>query len=160
MGRSDMSNGEDRTGRRLDRPDLFFGLFLIAVALAATAATWKLRIGIAGNMGPGYMPRVITIGIAAFGLFFVLNALRRPFKTVERPQPRAIFGILASIAVFAVLAPTAGLAIATVATIVVAGLASRETRFVENLLFAIAMAACAVLLFIKGLSLPVPAWPW
>jgi hypothetical protein len=153
-----MNDGQ--AGRRLDVQDLLFGLFLIAVALGATAATWKLRIGTGANMGPGYMPRAIAVGIAAFGVFFVVRALLQPLQAVEPPQPRAIFGILAAVAAFAVLAPSAGLAIAALATVVIAGFASRETRFVENLLFAIAMATAAVLLFIKALSLPVPAWPW
>lgn len=151
---------DEQAGRRLDLQDLLFGLFLIAVALAATAATWKLRVGTGANMGPGYMPRAIAIGIAAFGIFFVVRALLQPFQAVEPPQARAVFGILASVAVFGLLAPKAGLAIATLATIVVAGFASRETRLVENLLFAVAMAVGAVLLFIKALALPVPAWPW
>jgi hypothetical protein len=150
----------DHGGCRLDLRDLLFGVFLIAVAVAATAATWKLRIGAAGNMGPGYMPRAISIGIAGFGLYFLVRSFLRPFQAIEPVQLRGVLGILASVAVFAVLAPTAGLAIATLATIVVAGFASAETRFIENLLFGIAIAAGAVLLFVKALNLPVPAWPW
>jgi len=154
-----MSEHEGRL-HRADLQDLLFGLFLVAVAIATTAATWKLRVGTAANMGPGYMPRALSLGILGFGLYFVVRGAVKPFQAIERPQPRAVFGILASVAVFALLAPTAGLAIATFATIVVAGFASTETRLVENLLFALAMAAGAVLLFIKALSLPVPAWPW
>lgn len=155
-----MSDGSPPARGRLDLQDLLFGLFLIAVALGATAATWNLRVGTGANMGPGYMPRAIAVGIAGFGLYFVVRALAKPFQAIEPPRPRAIVGILAAVAVFAVLAPTAGLAIATIATVVVAGFASRETRLIENLLFAVALAAGAVLLFIKALSLPVPAWPW
>lgn len=145
---------------RVDLQDLLFGVFLVAVAVAATAATWKLRIGVAGNMGPGYMPRAISVGIAGFGLYFIVRGLVRPFHGIEPVRLRGVIGILASVAVFAVLAPTAGLAIATLATIIVAGFASAETRFVENLAFGVAIAAGAVLLFVKTLNLPVPAWPW
>jgi hypothetical protein len=155
-----MTDGQQPAGRRFDFQDLLFGLFLIAVALAGTAATWKLRVGSGANMGPGYMPRAIAIGIAGFGIYFVVSALLRPFQAIEPPQPRSALSILASVAVFGVLAPTMGLFLATAATVIVAGVASRETRFIENFLFAVVMAAGAVLLFIKGLSLPVPAWPW
>lgn len=155
-----MTEGTPDRGGRLDLQDLLFGVFLIAVAVAATAATWKLRIGVAGNMGPGYMPRMIVIGIAGFGLYFIVRSLLQPFQGIEPVQLRGVFGILASVAVFAVLAPTAGLALATLATIVVAGFASAETKFVENVLFGVAIAAGAVLLFVKALNLPVPAWPW
>ncbi|MDQ2081868.1 tripartite tricarboxylate transporter TctB family protein [Xanthobacteraceae bacterium Astr-EGSB] len=155
-----MSDGEPQAGQRLNYQDLLFGLFMLAVAFGMTVATWKLRIGTAANMGPGYMPRAIAVGIAGFGIYFVVKSLLSQFKAVEPPQPRAVFGIVASVAVFGVLAPTMGLFLATLATVVVAGFASRETRFVENLLFGGAMAIGTVLLFIKGLSLPVPAWPW
>jgi hypothetical protein len=155
-----MSDGEPRSGRRLNYQDLLFGLFMLAVAFGMTAATWKLRIGNAANMGPGYMPRAIAVGIAGFGIYFVVKSLLSQFQAIEPPQPRAVFGIVASVAVFGVLAPTMGLFLATLATVVIAGFASRETRFVENLLFGGAMAIGTVLLFIKGLSLPVPAWPW
>jgi hypothetical protein len=154
------SEGPLPAPRRLDLQDLLFGAFLLAVDIAVTAATWKLRIGTAANMGSGYMPRALSLGIGAFGLYFVARAALRPFHAIEPPRPRAVFGILGSVAVFALLAPTAGLAVATLATIVVAGLGSAETRFLENLLFGVAMAIGAVLLFIKALSLPVPAWPW
>lgn len=147
-------------GRRLDLQDLYFGLFLVAVAAFVTATTWKLRIGAANNMGPGYMPRALAIGILAFGLFFIVRGLMSPHKGIEAPQWRSVFGITASVAIFGLLAVNGGLALASLATIIVAGFASRETKFVENLLFGGAMAAGTVLLFIKALNLPVSAWPW
>jgi hypothetical protein len=64
------------------------------------------------------------------------------------------------VAAFALMATTAGLMLASLVTVVVAGFASRETRFVENVLFGGAMAVGSVLLFVKALSLPVPIWPW
>ena len=148
------------TQRRLDLQDLLFGGFLLVFAVAVTAATWKLRVGTAASMGPGYMPRVLSVGIAAFGVYFVVRGAVKPFHAIDPPRPRAVLGILAAVALFALLAPTAGLAVAALATIVAAGLASAETRFLENLLFGVAMAVAVVLLFVKALSLPVPAWPW
>jgi hypothetical protein len=154
------SGGTPKPGRRFDLQDLYFGLFLVAVAAFVTATTWKLRIGAAGNMGPGYMPRMLTIGILGFGLFFVIRGLVSRHQGIETPQLRSVFGITASVAVFGLLVVPAGLALASLATIVVAGFASRETKFTENLLFGGAMAAGTVLLFIKALNLPVAAWPW
>ena len=154
------TGGSPRGGGRFDRQDLYFGLFLVAVALFVTATTWNLRIGAANNMGPGYMPRMIAVGILGFGLFFIVRSLLSPFKAIETPQIRSIFGITAAVAVFALLAVNGGLALASLATIVVAGFASRETKFTENLLFGGAMATATVLLFIKALNLPVSAWPW
>ena len=55
--------------RRTDWQDLLFGLFLIAVAGIALAATRTLSGGTAADMGPGYVPRAIAIMLLAFGLF-------------------------------------------------------------------------------------------
>ena len=148
------------TGRRINLQDLLFGAFLIAAAAFTTVSTWSLRIGTAANMGPGYMPRAISILVCAFGLYFMVRGALTEGPAIEPPRLRAIFGIVAAVAAFALLATTAGLMIASVVTIVVSGLASRETRFVENVLFGGAMAAGSVLLFVKALSLPVPVWPW
>ncbi|NVO12921.1 MAG: tripartite tricarboxylate transporter TctB family protein [Rhodoplanes sp.] len=148
------------TGRRIDLQDLLFGLFLVGVAAFTTVATWSLRVGTAANMGPGYMPRAIAALVCAFGLFFVGRGLVSPFKSIAPPQPRAVIFILAAVAAFAVLVTTAGLMIASVVTIVIAGFASREMRVVETVLFGSAMAVGAVLVFVQALKLPVPIWPW
>jgi hypothetical protein len=148
------------TGRRIDLQDLLFGAFLIAVAAFTTITTWKLRIGTAANMGPGYMPRAIAVMVCAFGLYFVVRGALTPGPAIVPPQARTIGGIVAAVAAFALLVTTAGLMIASVVTIVIAGFASRETRPLENVVFGGFMAAGSVLLFVKALALPVPIWPW
>ncbi|CAL8980666.1 hypothetical protein RHODGE_RHODGE_00229 [Rhodoplanes serenus] len=146
--------------RRGDLRDLLFGGFLIAVAGFTAAATWSLRVGTAANMGPGYMPRVVAALVLAFGLFFVIRGAVAAFHPIAPPQPRGVVFILAAVAAFALLVTTAGLMIAAVVTIVIAGFASRETRPLETVLFGGAMAVGAVLLFVQALKLPVPIWPW
>jgi hypothetical protein len=147
-------------GRRLNLQDILFGIFLIAAAAFTTITTWSLRVGTAANMGPGYLPRAISILVCVFGLYFVVRGVLTEGETIAPPQLRAIGGVVASVAAFALLATTAGLMLASLVTIVIAGFGSRETRFVENALFGGAMAVGSVLLFVKALSLPVPIWPW
>lgn len=145
--------------RRFDMPDLLFGLFLVLVATGALIATRTLTFGSAAEMGPGYMPRVVSLGLLGFGLFFTGRGLFGHWKGIERVHLRPILAIPASVAVFALLAVNAGLAIASLATVVVAGAASRESRLLEILLFGVVLSAAAVLLFVKLLALPVPVWP-
>lgn len=148
------------TTSRIDWQDLLFGLFLIAVAGGTFAATARLAGGTAASMGPGYMPRAIAAGLLGFGLFFAARGLARPHLGISRPHLRPILGIGAAVAAFALLIETAGLAAAAFAAIVVAALASRESRPVEVVLFGLLVTAGAVLLFVKALSLPVSIWPW
>lgn len=144
---------------RINWPDLLFGLFLCVVAAVVLVATRKLSFGSPADMGPGFMPRVLSIGAAGFGLVFALRSLAIGGEGVEVPKLRPILGILAAVAIFALLAAKAGLAVAAFATVVVAGLASRETRLRETVVFAVGLSAAAVILFVLLLDLPVPVWP-
>jgi hypothetical protein len=148
------------THRRFDWPDLLFGGFLISVAAITFAATWKLAGGTAANMGPGYMPRAIALVLLGFGLFFAGRGLVRGYAGIPTVQARPILGVGASVAAFALLIESAGLAAASLAAILIAAFASRESRFFEVILFGLFIAAAAVLLFVKALALPVSIWPW
>ncbi|GLK79760.1 tripartite tricarboxylate transporter TctB family protein [Methylopila turkensis] len=145
---------------RFDLQDALFGAFLVAVAALTFYATRTLTFGSPADMGPGFMPRVLA-GIAmAFGLFFVARGLSRGGEAIERPHLRPFAAVLGAIAVFALLGVKAGLAVAALAAVLVAAAGSDETRPVEAVLFAVALAVASVLLFVTALALPIPAWPW
>ncbi len=148
------------TDRRFGWPDLCFGLFLVLVAVGTFAATWKLPGGTAANMGPGYFPRAIAIFLGGFGLIFTFRGLWRMRQGIEPVQWRPILLVGAGVALFALTVEEAGLGIASLATILVAAWASKESRLFEVILFALFLSAAAILLFIKVLALPVPIWPW
>ncbi len=147
------------TRRRVDLPDLLLGLFLLLVATIALVATRKLSHGTAADMGPGYMPRAISVVLAGFGLFFAGRGLLRPHVGIATVMLRPLLAIAAAVAAFALLAERAGLAVAALATILLAGLATKESRLWESLGFGIVLAGAAVLLFVQVLKLPIPVWP-
>jgi hypothetical protein len=145
---------------RIDLPDLAFGLFLIALGATALIATADLSIGRAGDMGPGYVPRWLALAIALFGVALAVRAVLARRVALPAVELRPLLLISAALGLFALLLPTAGLAIASVATIVCAGFAASDTRPVENILFAVAMTAFAIALFVVALGMPVAIWPW
>ncbi|AZO81797.1 MULTISPECIES: tripartite tricarboxylate transporter TctB family protein [unclassified Bosea (in: a-proteobacteria)] len=147
------------TRLRLDWQDLLFGTFLVAVAAGALYATRTLSVGHAADMGPGYMPRVVSLALFGFGLFFLGRSARGVAVTIEAVRLRPLLAVLAAVGVFALTAERLGLAIASVLTVLLAGLATRETRPLESIGFALLLSALAALLFIKVLALPVPLWP-
>ena len=147
------------TRSRIDLQDLLFGLFLVAVAAGTLVATRKLAIGHAADMGPGYMPRVVALALMGFGLFFSGRGFWRMRVGIEPVQLRPLLAILASVGVFALTAERLGLAIASVAAVILASFATREGRLIEAVAFAIVLSGVAVLLFVKLLGLPIPIWP-
>jgi hypothetical protein len=147
------------TRSRIDLQDLLFGLFLVAVATGTLVATRKLVIGHAADMGPGYMPRVVALMLMGFGLFFSGRGFWRMRVGIEPVQWRPLLAILASVGFFALTAERLGLAISSVAAVILASFATREGRFVETMAFAVVLSGAAVLLFVKLLGLPIPIWP-
>jgi len=147
------------TRSRIDWQDLLFGLFLAAVAAGTLIATRKLVVGHAADMGAGYMPRAVALGLLGFGLFFCVRGVRRAAVAIDAVQLRPLLAVLGAVGVFALTAERLGLAVAAVVTVILASFATREGRLRESLPFALALSAAAVLLFVKVLALPVPVWP-
>jgi hypothetical protein len=145
---------------RIDLRDALFGVFLIAVAALVFYATRKLTFGTPADMGPGFMPRVLAGLATAFGVYFAIRGFTTAGEPIDPPQARPLACLLAGVAAFALLGLTTGIAVAAFATVVIAGLGSRETKPVEIALFAVAVAAASALLFVKALSLPMPIGPW
>ena len=145
--------------RRIDVKEVAFGVFLVALALTAFAATARLNVGTAADMGPGFVPRVLAWVILGFGaVFCVTGAL----KTAEPPTPpswRPLIAILAAIGVFAVLFWSLGLIAACMGSVLVAGTAAGPVRWGRLILLGPTLAAFSALLFVKGLGLPFQLWP-
>lgn len=148
------------TKRRPAMEDLLFGLFLAALAVMVFVATRKLQVGSAADMGPGYFPQAIAWGMLAFGVFFVGKSWVIPGDTILPPHWRALILIPLAVGVFAVLVMPAGLGLASFLAMVLASLASKETRLLEVIIFSAAISAASVLLFVKALAMPVPIFPW
>jgi hypothetical protein len=144
---------------RIDLPGLAFGLFLVAVGVAALATTAELSVGRASAMGPGYVPRGLAILVLLFGVALAVRALLARHLPFPSMQLRPLLLISTALGLFAVLLPVAGLAIAALATILCAGIAAADTRPVEIALFAVGMTAFAVVLFVLALGMPVAIWP-
>ena len=149
-----------QTKRRPAMEDLLFGLFLAALAVMVFVATRKLQVGSAADMGPGYFPQAIAWGMLVFGVFFVGKSLVIPGDPILPPHWRALILIPLAVGVFAVLVMPAGLGLASFLAMVLASLASKETRLLEVIIFSAAISAGSVLLFVKALAMPVPIFPW
>jgi len=143
---------------RLDAKELAFGLFLIVLALVAFGATSSLTVGSAADMGPGFVPRALAWIILGFGVTFLVTGLLKVPEPLPALAWRPLVMILASIALFAVLFSKLGLIAACVGTVVVAGAATTPVRWLQLVVFGIAMAAFSALLFVKGLGLPFKLW--
>ena len=144
---------------RLNVPDLAFAAFLIALGAFAFALASELSAGTAAAMGPGYVPRALALLIMVYGVVLMARAAVAGWQAFPAIAVRPLLMICASVALFAILLPIAGLAATSFAVVVCAGFAAYDVRWRENLGLAVALAAFAVLLFVAVLGLPIPIWP-
>lgn len=143
---------------RLNVPDLLFAVFLVALGALGFALSNQLSIGTAAAMGPGYVPRGLSVIIMAYGLVLAVRAIFSGWQSFPKIAFRPILLVSASVAVFAIMLPLAGLAITSFAVIICAGFAAYDVRLRENAVLALVLSAFAALLFVKALGLPIPIW--
>ena len=68
--------------------------------------------------------------------------------------------VLGSVVLFGLIVTHLGLVLSTIVLIVLASVASHEFRPKEAFISAILLAALAVGVFVIGLKLQLPIWPW
>ena len=144
---------------RANAPDLAFAAFLVALGALAFALAGELSVGTAAAMGPGYVPRGLALIIMVYGLVLGVRAALAGRVAFPQISWRPLLLISASVALFAILLPLAGLALTSLAVVICAGLAAYDVRLRENAVLALGLAIFAVLLFVTVLGLPIPVWP-
>ena len=144
---------------RGDIPDVAFGGFLILLAIVALTETRNLTIGTAADMGPGYVPRALSLIIMTFGLVIAGRGLFVKRRLLPAIKLRPILSVLVSLAAFALLLPRGGLALATLATMACSTFSTADYKWRESIIFAVIITAFTVVLFVYGLGLPLSIWP-
>jgi hypothetical protein len=140
--------------------DFWAGLLFLAIGCLALWLGRSYAFGTATKMGPGYLPTLLSWALVVIGTFLSLRALALDGPPIEPSLIRPQIFILLAIIVFGLLIERLGLAPAIVVVTVVAALASREMRWRETILVAIALAALCADLFIYLLGQPLTLWTW
>jgi putative tricarboxylic transport membrane protein len=147
-------------GQSIHNPqDYYGGLALVALALFAFWAASDLP-GMRGfSFGPGTAPRLfagvllaLAIAIMAVGLF-VEGAPLEPYAV------RGPLLVTAAILTFSATIRPAGLVISSFIVFMISAAGSKETRWIEATIAAMALTAFCVALFVYGLNLPFQLWP-
>ena len=144
---------------RLNR-DLVAGLMFVAWGAAGLWIASDYPRGTALRMGPGYMPMLLCWGLVILGGIIAIKGLLTAGDSLTAWHLRPLVLVLAAIVAFALLIEPAGLAIATVAIVVIGAAGGLEFRWREALALALGLAAGAVGLFVYGLKLPMLVWPF
>ena len=142
--------------RVIDNKDVWAGLLLIAVGAAAIVVARDYSFGTALRMGPGYFPVMLGALLILFGLAILAAGLRRGERIAGSWSLRALVVLPLSLILFGLLMTHAGFVPAMLVLILGSAAAGGEFRLVEVLLFALALTALSVVVFVWGLGLPYP----
>ncbi|SQF99346.1 Tripartite tricarboxylate transporter TctB family [Paucimonas lemoignei] len=141
--------------------DFCVGALYLVIGSTCALIAKGYSLGTAARMGAGFFPFWLGVGLAVLGVGAMLGAWsrQREGQALERWQLSSLGWILLGIALFALLLKTAGLILATVVLVLVSSRASHEFRWRASLISAVAVSAFCALVFVGGLSLPMPLWP-
>lgn len=154
--------------------DFYGGLALICLAIIALWASRELP-GVQGfAFGPGTAPRIFASLLAVAGALVALTGLLVDGPPIGRYPLRGPAFVIAGILVFASLirglgitvfgvhisTPAFGLIPATFLAFIISIMGTREMRWIESLIAAVAMTIFCVVLFTYILQLPFQLMPW
>lgn len=130
------------------------------MALGVFVAVYAQRydVGNLNNMGPGFFPVMLGLILAVLGFFIFLPALFRSGGKVQVDW-RPLICILGSLISFSLLLRILGMVLTAAIAASIASLAS-DMSMRSRVLLAIGIAAITYVVFILGLSMVIPTWPW
>ena len=135
--------------------DFLSGLMFIGFGLIALYFGQKLALGTPVRMGPGYVPRMLSLTLRGLGLLVCIIAVVSGSEPVERPKWKPITLVTLGIVCFALLFERAGLIPALVVLIMIASLAGEEFKLTEVLGNIVVLSVLCTLVFKVGLGMNI-----
>ncbi len=137
--------------------DFVAGLIYLAIAAAFLWFGQNYRMGTAARMGPGYFPIVLGWMLAGFGLISLVRSFLADGGPIGGIAWRKLLIISVATVLFGFLIGKAGLIFALPSLVIISALASEQSRFdVKALLALAALTTFCILVFVKGLGVPMP----
>lgn len=146
--------------------DLVAALVFIVVGLGAFIIALGYDVGTVRRMGPGVLPLLVSGLLTLFGVGLAIQTLAMgKLKSIPAFMPkfetlRGLFFVMAALLVFALLVRPAGLFVATMVQAFIATRAERGRGILGSLALSFCIAVLAAAVFIYGIGLPIPLWPW
>jgi hypothetical protein len=138
---------------------VFAGAVFAAFGLCFLVFGRNYAVGTTLRMGPGYIPMVVGWLLLALGLIISLRAAFQPRVELEAWALRPLLAVTAALLAFSWLIEEAGLVLTGAVAMLVAGLAARDFRVLEQMILSFVFAGFCSLLFVRLLDLSVPYWP-
>ena len=153
----------------LRRKNVLAGLMFVVIAAIGLWASRSYPIGTALRMSTGYVPRLLCWLLMGLGFVVLVQGLleHHPDEPARERSPddgliaqlRPVVVVTASLIAFALTLETLGLVVSIFVLVIIASFATRELKFWETLAAAAGLSVLTWVIFVLGLSLPIPVWP-
>ena len=135
--------------------DFLSGLMFIGFGLIALYFGQKLALGTPVRMGPGYVPRMLSLTLLGLGALVCIVAVVSGSEPVERPKWKPITLVTVGIVCFALLFERAGLIPALIVLVTIASLAGEEFKLTEVIGNIVVLSILCTLVFKVGLGMNI-----
>ncbi len=142
----------------LGKADLWAGVATVVFAASTLYISADYGLGRAGRIGAGYVPLVIGLLLLGLGALLLIRSgrSREPVDTEIAWRPLLL--VIGGIVTFALLLDRAGLLVAIVATVIVAGPAAYGNTVLSLVISGIILSAFSWTLFVHFLKIAIPVW--
>lgn len=136
--------------------DFWSGLIYVFFGLSAVIIARDYDMGTALKMGPAYFPTLLGWLLAGIGAISVLRGFLVRGTPVGGFAFKALLMIVGATVLFGLTVRGAGMAIALPILVIFSAAASKRFRPLATLLMATGLTLFCVLVFLKGLGVPLP----
>ena len=136
--------------------DFYAGLLYIFFGASAFVIARDYNMGTAFRMGPAYFPTVLSVLLIVIGIASIIRAFIIPGTPVGRMALSGLLWVTASVVLFGFLVSGVGLAVALPLLVVPSASASAKFRWRPTIIMAVGITIFCVLVFLKGLGIPLP----
>jgi len=141
--------------------DFWTGLIYIFFGSSAIIIARDYGMGRAIKMGAAYFPTVLGGLLILIGIIAIVRSFLKAGTPIGAFTFKGLALIVVSTVLFGLLVRGAGLVIALPLLVIISASASKDFRWLPSLALAAGLTLFCVLVFLKGLGIPLPViGPW
>jgi hypothetical protein len=136
--------------------DFWIGVVYLAFGSAAIIIGRDYSMGTALKMGPSYFPTILGSLLILIGIISLVRSFVKPGTPFGVFALKGLILIIASIILFGFIVRWVGLVIALPILVIISSYASIRFRWKYSLALAAGLTIFCILVFLKGLGVPLP----
>ena len=147
---------------QVNQKNIGAGAMFVAIGLFFALSSWfRLTIGSAYPMGPGFFPIVLGSILCCFGLGILLSGFRRDAEAIGAVPWRGLITVFAAILFFSITVSELGLLPALAGCTFLAAIAPKDASWKSASILTIGLTIFCLAVFVYALRLPYPVLgPW